>query len=339
MTKRERVICALTHKMPDEVPYFVDFTHQAREKMVHYTGDENFDEKTGSHIKFIQYCGWAAPVEGRPDYFVDDFRVVWNRSGADKDIGVVETLQIPDLEENSYTFPLLDENRLRKEYENFTKENTGCFLLGGIGFSLYERAWSLCGIENVLMAMLTSEEELGKLLDDICDYNLQILDIILQYDIDGVYFGDDWGQQHGLIMGAELWRKFIKPRVKRMYEKVKQAGKFVIQHSCGDIYEIYPDLIEIGLDCHQTFQPEIYDIGKVKKEYGDRLSFWGGISTQQLLPNATPEEVKSETIRIMNIMKQNGGFIAAPTHDVPGDVPPQNILAMLEVFQNQTCWL
>lgn len=84
-----------------------------------------------------------------------------------------------------------------------------------------------------------------------------------------------------------------------------------------------------------TFQPEIYDIEKIKEEFGKDLTFWGGISTQRLLPYATPEEVKKETARIMRIMSKNGGYIAAPTHAVPFDVPAENIIAMFEVFQNQ----
>ena len=91
----------------------------------------------------------------------------------------------------------------------------------------------------------------------------------------------------------------------------------------------------MGLDCYQTFQPEIYDIQQVKNTLGQRLSFWGGISTQRLLPFAEPDEIQKETVRILNILGKNGGYIAAPTHAVPGDVPPENIMAMLEVFAHQ----
>ena len=79
-----------------------------------------------------------------------------------------------------------------------------------------------------------------------------------------------------------MLENIIKPRIKKMFEKVKNAGKKVLLHSCGDIYELFPDLIEMGLDVYQTFQPEIYDIKKIKNEYGKDLAFWGGISTQKL---------------------------------------------------------
>jgi len=194
-------------------------------------------------------------------------------------------------------------------------------------------------MENLLADMIAEPTFVEALLEKICEFNLKLMDIMLEYPLDGVYFGDDWGQQSGLIMGPRLWRRFIKPQVKRMYEKAKSKGLMVIQHSCGDIHELFPDLVEIGLDCYQTFQPEIYDIEAVKREYGADLSFWGGISTQRLLPYASPDEVRRETARIMRIMGKGGGFIAAPTHAVPQDVPPENVDAMFDVFLNQEKYL
>jgi len=136
-------------------------------------------------------------------------------------------------------------------------------------------------------------------------------------------------------MSKKLWLEFFKPRFTALFERVKGAGKYVILHTCGNNEEILVDLIEMGLDCYQTFQPEVYDIERIKKEYGKDLSFWGGISTQVLLPYGTPEEVEKETIRTMRMLGKNGGYIAAPTHSIPGGVPVENILAMLKVFDNQ----
>ena len=190
-------------------------------------------------------------------------------------------------------------------------------------------------MENVLMAMLLNPAGLEKLYDSICEYNCRLIDIALEYDIDGVYFGDDWGQQHGLIMGASHWRRFIKPRMAKMYAKVKAAGKYVFQHSCGDIFEIFPDLIEIGLDCYQTFQPEVYDIEAFKRMYGERLSIWGGISTQRCLIQEDQEAIKEEIRRVVNIMRRGGGYIMAPTHALAFDVPPQNIQLMVDMMRHQ----
>jgi uroporphyrinogen decarboxylase len=136
-------------------------------------------------------------------------------------------------------------------------------------------------------------------------------------------------------MGPNYWRKFIKPRMAKMYARVKSKGLIVSQHSCGDIEEIMPDVIEIGLDIYQTFQPEIYNMKEIKQKFGNNLTFWGGISTQRLLPFATPEEVKRVTKETIQIMGKFGGYIAAPTHSMPGDIPAENAVALIEAFQNQ----
>jgi len=335
MNRKHLVIKALEHQETQTVPYHVEFTQQALEKLVQYTNDEHIEEKIGTCINYIQYWGWPTELDDKPGHFKDEFGVVWNRSGADKDIGVVDNPLIEDLEECDYKFPVPDIARLRSEYEQLVKNKGDKFTMAGFGFCMFERSWSLMGMENALISMSTCPDALEEFYDRICDYFVKLVDIALEYDIDGVYFGDDWGQQKGLIMGPNHWRQFIKPRMAKLYGRVKAKGKYVVQHSCGDCNEILPDLIEIGLDCYQTFQPEIYDIAKVKKLYGDKLTFWGGVSTQQCLPYVTPDEVKAETIRVMNVMKKGGGLIIAPTHAIPFDVPPENILAMVEVFQNQ----
>lgn len=335
MTKKERVIQALQHQSTDFVPYHCDFTEQAMEKMITYTGNAHFLDTFDVHLNYIQYWGWPTEKIDQPEHFVDDFGVTWNRSGADKDIGVVDTPLIVDIENYQYTFPVIDEKRLRAEYETLCKNQNDQFKMAGFGFSMFERAWSLCGMENILTNMVSNPKETQELFENICAYNLKLIDIALEYDIDGVYFGDDWGQQHGLIMGPRYWRAYIKPQMAKMYEKVKSAGKFVVQHSCGDCHEIFGDLIDIGLDCYQTFQPEIYDMKAIKKEYGNDLSFWGGISTQQLLPFATPQQIREEVKKAIDIMSENGGYIVAPTHALTFDIPCENILAMIDAFKNQ----
>lgn len=337
MTRRELVIQALEHKETHVIPYHMDFTEQALENLIKYTEDADIEQKLGTYLYYKQYWGWPTEIEGKPGYFRDDFGVIWNRNGADKDIGLPDENLIEDLEEEEYHFPIVDEERLRKECEEMTKskENDDRFIMYGFGFSMFERAWSIMGMENILCSMITCPKETEQFFEKIGDYFCHLVDIALEYDFDGIYFGDDWGQQKGLIMGVEHWRHYIKPQMKRLYQKVKEKGLYVMQHSCGDCHELFPDLIEIGLDCYQTFQPEVYDVQKMKRLYGDKLSFWGGISTQRCLPYATPEEVKQEVIKMYQQLHQGGGYIIAPTHALAFDVPPENILAMAEVFQNQ----
>lgn len=339
MNRKELVIDALEHRESKILPYHIELTEQALENLINHTGDKNAAAKLDTCLHYQQYWGWPTELPDKPGYFRDEFGVVWNRNGADKDIGVVEDFLIEDLEDYDYKFPKCDEARLRKEYENLVATKEDKFCMAGFGFTMFERLWSFCGMTESLMDMLLYPKELHELLDNICDYFCHLIDIALEYDIDGVYFGDDWGQQKGMIMGPDHWREFIKPRMARMYARVKAKGKYVFQHSCGDVHEVFPDLIEIGLDCYQTFQPEVYDIEKMKAEYGKDLTFWGGISTQRCLPSSTPDEVKKEAKRVASILRKNGGYILAPTHAVAFDVPAENILVLEEIYHNQDKYL
>jgi uroporphyrinogen decarboxylase len=331
MTRKERVRQAITHHDTDIVPYSMHLTQIAYQRLLDYVKDPDYIANIGDHLTG---CGYGGFVEVKPGYFQDDFGVVWNRT-VDKDIGVLEGLVLPEADLSNYNFPVIDEADLRARCESAIKNAGDMFVTASLGFSVFERAWTLRGMENVLIDFVTDPDFSHQLFDAICEFNLKVIKIFCEYPFDGIYFGDDWGQQAGTIMGPGHWREFIKPTVAKMYAMAKDSGKFVVQHSCGDIQEIFPDLIDIGLDVYNTFQPEIYDIRAVKKEFGDHLSFYGGISTQRLLPFASPEEVKRVSREIMGVMSKSGGYIASPTHAVPGDVPPENIVAMVDVFHNQ----
>ncbi len=135
-------------------------------------------------------------------------------------------------------------------------------------------------------------------------------------------------------MGPKLWHQFIYPELKRMYATVHDYGKYVFIHSCGDVDEVFEDLVGIGLNCFNPFQPEVMEVEDLMKRYRGRLTFHGGLSTQRTLPFGTVEEVRAETKRLLK-MGAGGGYIFAPAHDVEGDVPLENMLAFIELVQNQ----
>ena len=341
MTRKERVWKAVRHERTDFIPFQVDFTQQEHDRVAKYLEDPEFEGKIGGHIERANFSGPVGPETERPGFFRDDFGVVWNKTGVDRDIGMMDELLIREPDICGYRFPEVDETAARERFRALVENGRDTFKIGRLSMALYERAWSLRGMENLLCDMLQEPAFVDALLEKIVEYNLRIIDIGLSFpEIDGFYFGDDWGQQTpGLIMGLKSWRRFLKPHLKTMYARIKSRGKVVIQHSCGNILELYPELIEIGLDVHNTFQPEIYDIVKVKREFGKDLAFWGGISTQRLLPFENPEGVKRETIRIMRIVGEGGGYVAAPTHYIPGDVPAENVMAMVDVFMHQDRYL
>lgn len=332
MTNRERVYATLRFEKPDYIPHSIDFTKQMLDKMLAYTQNPDYLSTINNHFCITNLI--KPQIEIKPDHFMDEYGVVWNKSGVDKDIGVVDSLLLQepsDLEH--FSLPPVDEAFIRKNVENLILTSSDNFRVANIGFSLFERAWTLRGMENLLCDMIEEPEFVHELLNQITQRNLQIIDIALEYDIDCFLFGDDWGQQRGLIMGPEHWRTFIKPYLTQMYNKVRSAGKWVAQHSCGDIREIMDDLVQIGLNMYQTFQPEIYGYEYAEKLYG-KITIWGGISTQRELPIKTAEEIRQITKNFLSYFP-HGGLVAAPTHAIPGDVPPENVEAMLSILMNQ----
>jgi len=331
MTHREAVIAALSHREVHPIPYYLDMTELVNERMKQATGDPLYFEHSGSYLALERNETFEALGGGA---MRDMYGVVWAHAAQEGDIGIVADYQLKKPSLAGYTFPEPDEANIRQKCEKLLAQPEQ-FKMYNIGFSLFERAWTLRSMQELLCDMIDEPDFVDELLDRITAYNLAVVDIAAQYPIDGILFGDDWGMQKGLIMGYPLWKRFIRPRITKMYAHVKSKGLYVGQHSCGDCRQVFPDLVEAGLDIYNTFQPEVYDIADFKARFGDHITFFGGISTQALLPFASPEELKTEMRRIMHILGENGGYIIAPTHAMPNDIPTENVNAFLDVCRNQ----
>ena len=331
MTKREVVRLAVTGKRPPYVPWSIGLTAEAHAKLAsHYGGGRALAERLDNH--FVSYgdgIGFFQDIDG--DRVRDHFGVVWNRS-KDKDIGVVEGQVLAEPSIDRLVLPDPDDPRFYAGMETIaTSGAPDGFRVYGIGFSLYERAWTLRGMEQLLMDFVDNPTFIDELLGAIADFNIAVVRRAVRYDIDAVYFGDDWGQQHGLIMGPALWRRHILPQLTRMYAAVKEAGKLVFIHSCGDVDELFDDLIAIGLDCFNPFQPEVMEVADLLRRYHGRLAFHGGLSTQQTLPYGSVEDVRRDATQLLDL-GCDGGYVFAPAHAVEGDVPVENLVAMIDLL-------
>ncbi len=335
MTHKERVTAALRHERPDKVPYHVGFTVPAREKMAEFYDDPDFVAKIGNHLTVVPVIRVEWGVRDADGYYTDEFGLRWNRQ-VDADIGVPEgTLTRDTLE--AFDWPDPKAAGRFDRLETTLEQQPDQFVVMALDFSLFERAWGLVGLENFLLAMADDMPFVEAVLDRILQFNLALLDAGLSRcpGVDAVYFGDDFGSQQGVMMGSRRWRELLKPRLARQYARVHDHGKFVLIHSCGAVSDLFDDLVEIGVNCFNPFQPEVMDIHETKRAYRGRLAFWGGISIQRLLPYGSVDEVRTEVADILERIGREGGYIAAPSHDIPGDVPADNIAAMLDVLQNQ----
>ena len=218
---------------------------------------------------------------------------------------------------------------LRRQVEAKAREDT--LLIAYNEAILFERGRLLLGTTGFLIAVAEEPESVEILLDKITAYQQSLTGALMNAGVAGVRFTDDWGTQNALFVSPQCWRKLVKPRLKTLYDIVKQHGGLVFQHSCGHIDEIVPDLIEIGLDVLDPCQPSANDIFQWKRRYGDKLAFMGGLDTQSYLSFGSPEEVEAAVSKVVSVMGEGGGYIAAPSHTIT--IPEANRNAMTTAIE------
>jgi uroporphyrinogen decarboxylase len=244
------------------------------------------------------------------------------------------------------------------------------FVAPNFGFALFERAWSLRGFDQLLMDLMDRPAWVEELLDRITGIQVTLakrfvglgVDSVQEalaprpsppawervpegqvrgqrvgadaaLGVDGGYFGDDYGAQRSLLFSPKVWRQMIKPRLARLFAVFRGAGLPVILHSDGDIWAILPDLLEIGLTCLNPAQPEVLEHKRLHREFGRHLSFYGGISTQTVMPAGTPQQVQQAAMAcVADLAPEGTGLVLGPSHRMQSDIPVENVEALLQAF-------
>jgi uroporphyrinogen decarboxylase len=203
-----------------------------------------------------------------------------------------------------------------------------------------ERAFGLQGMDKFLMnlAMIPdfAEAMLKKNLE-LCKRHMGHFLEAISENIDLIKIGDDLGSQDRLMISPKMYRQMLKPLHADLIKFIKERTKAkVFFHTDGDVFELIEDFIEIGVDVLnpiQTSAGKMSDLDGLKQRYGDRLIFCGAIDTQHILPHGTPEEVRREVRRVINILGEAGGYMIASVHTIMNEVPPENILAMVDAVE------
>ncbi|MDP2897936.1 MAG: uroporphyrinogen decarboxylase family protein [bacterium] len=326
---KELVRSAVRHKESHRVPYNFMFSPPAEKRLREYYGADDLIAALDMPMFF--FGAKDKPLYAYPEIYgetiTDQFGVVWSTSQIDRGSPIGPPLRDPDL--SRYSFPDPDNPTrffgLAEEVERRRER----FLVAVIG-DFWERAGFMRGLERLCLDVLDKPRFVEELLDGIKEYVLRTLDHLATYKPDAVFLSDDYGTQTGLIIAPRHWRQLVKPCLKEIYQAAKRRGLVVMHHTCGNVREIIPDLIEIGLDILHPIQPETMDIFSLKKEFGSELTFCGGIGTQHLLPHGTPAEIRDTVRRTLDVMARGGGYILEPGITLQDDVPLDNMVAMIE---------
>ena len=366
MNSRQRIAAALNHKEPDRVPIDVGGTGATTlliptyENLKEYFGiikdtplmsrffrmaylDEDILKKLGVDALLVK----PNPPKNFKDIELDDGYIdEWGIQASRPKNSLYYSFKKHPLED-SETVKDIEKFKLPDPHDNgrfeglnekieYLYKNTEYALVGESGDSVFERAWYLRGMENILNDFYFNQELLKTILDKVSDYFIAkvdpFLNIVGDY-IDVFFTGDDLGTQNGPLISPEMYRKIVKPFQKRVFSFIKsKTDAKLIFHSCGSIFDIIPDLVDIGVDGINPVQTTAYkmDAVSLKKEFGKDLSFWGGIDTQKILPFGTDEELKKEIKNKITDLGSNGGYIMASVHTIQPDVTPEKIIKMIE---------
>lgn len=339
MTRKERIYAVINGKQSDAVPYFIDLTIKGKKNIANYYGiDVNSVHKhIGNHLLFLNF---SHPEDFVPEkvgkgLVKDEFGVTWDTEQTNDvgDWGFVDH-PIKDLSLVGYTFPKPGGKGRFRGVDEIVEQNPDKFnLLQVVG--IFDTAWHPASMQDMLLAMALDEEFTNKMMDMALEYNIGILEQMPSY-IDGVRFLEDWGDQKGVMMGVNYWRKYLKPRLKEMYSACKKKGCAVFIHSCGNITELFPDLIELGVDVIDPIQPEVMDLRFIKKEYGKDVVLFGGLGSQSTIPLGTPEDVVKEAEERLSFLSTGGKYILGPSGAIPTEAPVENLVALIEFCKRMT---
>ncbi|MEG2958025.1 MAG: uroporphyrinogen decarboxylase family protein, partial [Christensenellaceae bacterium] len=195
-------------------------------------------------------------------------------------------------------------------------------------FGIYERAYALMGWENYMTEIAGNPKMVYSLMEKITDYRIKLAKVKADLGYKIVHHGDDLGTQCSGFFSKKMFEEMLLPHYKKLFGEYKKNGQYIMMHSCGSMISYLPQLIDAGLDGWEPVQP-CNDLRYVKKEYGKDLVFMGGIDTQSL-PFLKPDEVKKMAREAIEILGKGGGYIIAPSQEIMGDVPLDNVVAILE---------
>jgi uroporphyrinogen decarboxylase len=360
MKPRERVAAALEHRATDRPPMQVSFTPEFAERLRAdlrargaVVGDEAHNPHGGGNTYALERAigedmlltsvGWANSYYQAGERYTDEWGVRWKSIPYSTPYGIGHYTEMAGhpLAERAALDRYVPPDPARPELYEDAAWTLGQFgdtywTVGVTVTTIFETAWALRGYDRLLMDFVEDPALADAILDIPYRYHLAAARRLTEMGVDMIWLGDDVGAQHAMLISPRHWRRFLKPRLANLIAEIKGINPRlkVAYHSDGNIAPIIPELIEVGVDILNPIQPASMDPALLKRQYGDRLCFWGTIDEQHTLPFGSPEEVTAEVRRRIETVGEGGGLILGPTHHVQLDTPMENFWALVETVNH-----
>jgi len=348
---RQRMRKVLNKEPVDRIPFEFDFTPPLYEVFKVKTGAEDVAEYFDFDMRYVEIKPninkkdiSAYLPDLPPEAHVNEWGVAELPGSVFhfvKMLHPLANLKTPK-ELDRYPFPDFtpEERHAHMDIQVKHLKESGYFVVApGVnkGIGVFENAWYMRGLENLLIDFITNPSLAEALLDKVLEVECYLARRYAEAGVDVINFFDDVGTQRGMLMDPNLWRKFLKPRLAKLIATARKVNPNVevYYHSDGKIEPIIPDLIEVGVTILNPVQPECMNPEFIKREYGRDLTLWGTIGTQTTMPFGTPEEVKDTVRQRREDLGKNGGLVLAPTHLLEPEVPWENVLAFVEAAREE----
>jgi len=351
MNSRDRTFLALEHRLGDRIP--IDFwattsvaQHLETERGKPFTAfldDYDVDLRyiegpvytgpglaQGEDIWGVKRAAIAAGVSGQSEVYSEVAKAPLSGAETPEDIEAYDHWPDPDM---------FDYSVIEEQCDSVLVGNRVVVFMGDRlnRVAQFKPAMYLRGTENIFLDVAANPAIAETIFRKVREFYIGYLERILlaaKGQIDIVLTGDDFGAQNGLLISAEMWRKFIKPGFAGYIDIVKRHNTLTMHHTCGSVFDIIPDMIESGLDILQSIQPEAtgMSLAKLKREFGRDLCFQGGVSIQKTMPYGSRKEIQNEVKHLADIARRDGGYIFCTSHNIQADTPIENIITLMEAY-------
>jgi uroporphyrinogen decarboxylase len=359
MNSRERVFAAFRKRpeLPDRVPFQFDlcrkltdhfgkklgiapkYTLSYYEDLTYRISANEIRTKMGSDCVVVggQVAENFIPQAVRDDITTNEFgmhmkptslyvEVVKCPLDGAESIGDVEAYPFPD----PYAPGRMED--AKQDIDRFGKDY---FIIGDCELSLFELAWHLTGLENYMINMASEEDWIEALNDKVEYFTTGIAEQLVRAGVDAIWFGEDLGTQVSTLISPDIWRKMFRPRHERIIKKIRAINPeiLVIMHSDGAVAPLLDDFIEMGVDIYNPVQPNVpgSDPKELKDKYGGRISFFGGLDQQRLMPEGDMKKIEADMRNRATILGEKGGYLLAPAHLLQADVAPETVEGVLKI--------